>query len=67
MNVVNFYQVLQTKFDALQKRIGLTLHSRETYRKAMLIYESPWLFQDAPITRAWAFYVVTNQGFAHKV
>lgn len=67
MNVVNFYAVLKTEFWHLKNKINSTLHSRATYKKALLIYNSPELFADSPLIRAWAFYVVTNQGFASKI
>lgn len=67
MNVVNFYAVLKTDFERLKIKTNSTLHSRATYKKALLIYNSPELFADAPLIRAWAFYVVTNQGFASKI
>ncbi len=67
MNLVNFYKVLKNDGAALENKIKDTLHSRETYKKAMLIYDCPWLFADDPVIRAWAMYVVTNQGFLHMV
>jgi DNA adenine methylase len=67
MNVINFYAVLKSQYEVLHKLVEQTLHSRETYKKALIIYESPRLFADSPVTRAWAFYVVTNQWFACKV
>lgn len=67
MNIVNFYEVLKHNYFALRKRVEATLHSRETYKKALIIYESPWLFPDDEVLRAWAFWVVTNQGFACKI
>lgn len=67
MNVINFYQVLKNKGSELEAKIKDTLHSRETYRKALLIYDCPWLFADDAVTRAWAFYVATNQGFLNKI
>lgn len=67
MNVVNFYQVLKNNFTALYPRIKETLHSRATYKKALLIYNCPWLFATEPVIRAWAFRIVTNQGFANKI
>ncbi len=57
---------MQTHFDELQKKIKSTLHSRSEYKKALLIYESPWLFDD-PVLRARAFYVCCNQGYLHKI
>lgn len=67
MNVVNFYQVLKNKGSELEAKIKDTLHSRETYRKAMLIYDCPWLFADDKVIQARAFYVCTNQGFLNKI
>lgn len=67
MNVVNFYEVLKNNGAKLEKKIKETLHSRETYRKALLIYDCPRLFADDPIIRAWAFYVCTNQWFLNRV
>ena len=61
MNVVNFYQVLKDQYEDLHTMISKTLHSRETYKKALIIYECPRLFFDLPVIRARAFYVVTNQ------
>ena len=65
MNVVNFYEVLKNAYFELKKKVDATLHSRETYKKAMIIYDSPWLFDE--VIRAWAFYIVTNQGFSTKI
>ena len=67
MNIVNFYEVLKHSYFELRKRVEATLHSRETYKKAMIIYDCPWLFGDDPVIRAWAFWVVTNQGFSCKI
>lgn len=63
--VVNFFRVAKTKFDALQKEIRASLHSRELYKKAMVVYENPDMFDD--VKRAWAFWVATNQGFASLI
>lgn len=67
MNIVNFYEVLKHSYFDLRKLVDATLHSRETYKKAMIIYDSPWLFPDHPVLRAWAFWVVSNQGFSCKI
>ena len=66
-NIVNFYEVLKHSYFDLRKKIEATLHSRETYKKALIIYDSPWLFAEDEVLRAWAFWVVTNQGFACKI
>ncbi|AXG70420.1 modification methylase DpnIIA [Kordia sp. SMS9] len=67
MNIVNFYEVLKHNYFDLRKKVEATLHSRETYKKALIIYECPWLFDEDKVVRAWAFYVVTNQGFSCKI
>ncbi len=64
-NIVNFYEVLKHDFFSLREKIEATLHSRLTYKSAMVIYDCPWLFDR--VTRAWAFWVVTNQGFSCKI
>jgi DNA adenine methylase len=64
-NVVNFYRVLKTRYPQLKQAVEATMHSRETYKHACVIYALPWLFDD--VTRAWAFWVATNMGFHHMV
>ncbi|MDO9001376.1 MAG: DNA adenine methylase [Bacteroidota bacterium] len=63
--IVNFFKVIKTKFPELQKEIKATLHSRELYRNAMVVYAHPDLFTD--VKRAWALWVLTNQGFAGMI
>lgn len=63
--VINFFKVVKTKFAELQKEIQGTLHSREHYKKAMVVYANPDLFSD--VKRAWALWVLTNQGFASMI
>jgi DNA adenine methylase len=60
--VVIFFKVVQTKFNELQKEIKSTLHSRQLWKKARVIYENPEMFSD--VKRAWAFWTLANQGFA---
>ena len=64
-NIVNFYEVLKHDFFKLRKKIEITTHSRETYKHALDIYNLPHLFGRVP--GAWAFWVVTNQGFSTKI
>jgi len=64
-NITNFYEVLKHDFFNLRHKIETTLHSRETYKQAMAIYSLPHLFERD--IRAWAFWVVTNQGFSCKI
>jgi DNA adenine methylase len=42
--VINFFKVIKTDFPKLQKEIQATLHSRDLYKTAMVIYERPQLF-----------------------
>ena len=63
--VVNFFKVTQTKFSELEKEIKATLHSRELYKNAMIVYEHPHMFSD--VKRAWALWTATNQGFASMI
>lgn len=63
--VINFFKVIKTKFPELQKEIQATLHSRELYKKSMVVYAHPDLFTD--VKRAWALWTLTNQGFAGMI
>lgn len=63
--VINFYRVLQMDFWKLNEAIQATLHSRELYHDAQTVYNHPHMFD--PIKRAWAFWVLTNQGFSSKI
>jgi len=63
--VINFYRVLQMDFWKLNQMIQATLHSRELYYDAQIVYNSPHLFDS--IKRAWAFWILTNQGFSSKI
>ncbi len=60
--VINFFKVVKTKFTELQKEIQGSPHSRELFKRAKAIYDFPDMFSD--VQRAWAFWVLTNQGFA---
>jgi DNA adenine methylase len=63
--VTNFFKMVKTRFSELQKEIQGTLHSRELYKHAMVVYENPELFTE--VKRAWAFWTLTNQGFASMI
>jgi DNA adenine methylase len=63
--VVNFFKVVKTKFPQLQKEVTGTLHSRELFKRAKAIYDFPDMFSD--VQRAWAFWVLTNQGFSGSI
>lgn len=59
--LVNFYEVCQKDFEALEKEISTSLHSRDLHRKAMVIYQNPDMFDKTK--RAWAVWVLANQSF----
>lgn len=63
--VINFYSVITTDFWRLNELIQSTLHSREQYEQAMVVYNHPKLFD--PVKRAWAFWILTNQGYVCKI
>ncbi len=63
--ISNFYKVLKCEFLNLERLVQSTLHSRKDYEDALIIYKSPHLFSE--VKRAWAFWVLTNQGFASKI
>jgi DNA adenine methylase len=63
--VVNFYKVAQKHYVELEKEIRGTLHSRELFKKARVVYENPEMFSE--LKRAWAFWTLTNQGFSGQV
>lgn len=64
-NVINFYEQLRSNFDELKTFIDVTLYSRDTYKRALTIYNHPYLF--TPVHRAWAFWVATIQGFSNMI
>lgn len=63
--VVNFFKVVKTKFSELQKEVHGSPHSRELFKRAKAIYDFPDMFTD--VQRAWAFWILTNQGFAGMI
>ncbi len=63
--IVNFYYQLKTNFDVLEQQIQSTLHSRQSYEDAVVIYNRPHLF--SAVRRAWAFWILTAEGFASKI
>jgi DNA adenine methylase len=63
--VVNFYRQLKSNFEELKQAIDATPYSRQAYQKAMVVYENPYLFDS--VTKAWAFWIGTSQGFSNKI
>jgi DNA adenine methylase len=63
--VVNFYEQLKLNFEELKRLVDATLFSRQTYHRAMVVYQNPYVF--TPVVKAWAFWVVTNQSFNNEI
>jgi DNA adenine methylase len=59
--IVNFYEVLQRDFPALQSEINISLHSRKMHKHAQVVYDNPDMFNR--IKRAWAFWMLANTSF----
>ena len=59
--IVNFYEVVQRDFSALQSEINISLHSRKMHKHARVVYENPEMFDR--IKRAWAFWMLANMSF----
>jgi len=62
-NVINFYEVLQNDFPALEKRIKSTLHSEYSHKQAGEILKNG----AGKVDKAWAFWVQTNLSFSNKI
>lgn len=62
--VVNFYRVLQTRFDELQSMIRGTLHSEAEHRWAKSVLAD---IEADEVDRAWAFWVQTSMSFGNKI
>lgn len=60
--VINFYRVVQKQFSEIEVEIKSTLHSRDSFRQARVVYENPDMF--TPVKRGWAFWTLTNEGFS---
>jgi DNA adenine methylase len=63
--VINFYQVAKNKFSELKELIQASAMSRSLYKDAQVMYDNPHLFSD--LERAWAFYILTQQGYVGKI
>jgi len=62
--VINFYEVVQTRFDELNERVQLTLNSEHQHREAARILRAPLL---DPVAYAWAFWVSSCMSFGSKL
>lgn len=63
--IVNFYEVLKTRFDALSELVSRTLHSHDLHRFARIVYFHPRFFD--PVRRAWAVWVLSHQSFSSQL
>ena len=63
--LINFYRVAQTDYEALKLEIDATAHSRALHSHARHIYDFPQFF--TPVQRAWAVWVCTKLGFASMI
>lgn len=61
-DLVNFYRVARNNFAALQHRISMTLHSRDTHVHAAHVLKYPVFFDE--IERAWAVWALSKMSFA---
>ncbi|MDR0582880.1 MAG: DNA adenine methylase [Treponema sp.] len=59
--LVNFYEVLQRDFTALEKEVVISLHSRSRHRQARVVYENPDMFDR--VRRAWAIWLLANSSY----
>jgi DNA adenine methylase len=59
--LVNFYEVLQRDFTALEKEVVISLHSRSQHRQARVVYENPDMFDR--VKRAWAIWMLANSSY----
>ena len=62
--IINFYEVLQRDFSALQAEVAISLHSRKLHRHAQVVYENPEMFDR--IKRAWAVWMLGNCSFGNN-
>jgi DNA adenine methylase len=56
--LINFYEVAQRDFPALEKEVAISLHSRKQFKHAEVIYANPEMFDR--VKRAWAIWVLAN-------
>jgi DNA adenine methylase len=59
--LINFYEVLQRDFSALEKEKTISLHSRKQHHQAKVIYENPEMFDR--VKRAWAVWMLANASY----
>jgi DNA adenine methylase len=59
--LMNFYEVVQLDFPALEKEVAISLHSRKKHRQAEVIYANPEMFDR--VKRAWAVWMLANSSY----
>ena len=64
-DLVNFYRVMQTRFDELKHMIGNTLFSESELKRSLKILNEK--SKDNLLLRAWAYYVASQQSFNAQV
>lgn len=60
--LINFYNVVQSDFEALKSKADSTLHSRDIHSHAHHIYTHPHFF--SAVDRAWAVWICSKISFA---
>jgi DNA adenine methylase len=63
--LINFYEVVQKDFPALEQEIAVSLHSRRQHRQADVVYNNPDMFDR--IKRAWAVWMLANSSYGCKL
>jgi DNA adenine methylase len=63
--LINFYEVVQRDFSALEKEVAVSLHSRKQHHQAEVIYNNPEMFDR--IKRAWAVWMLANVSYGCKL
>ncbi len=64
-NLINFYKVARSDFEALQKKVKESLHSRRQHHYARIVYDYPEYFDR--VTRAWAVWLLAKESFSSKL
>jgi DNA adenine methylase len=63
--LINFYEVAQRDFPALEKEVTISLHSRKLHKHAEVVYSNPEMFDR--IKRAWAIWILANSSYGSKL
>ena len=63
--LINFYEVLQRDYSALEKEITISLHSRKQHHQAQVIYNNPEMFDR--VKRAWAVWMLASVSYGSNL